>query len=187
MNPEAIRDKTAVVGVGCCQFGENWTSSREDMIVDAVYEAYEDAGIEDPDRQIDAVFAGAVYPREGSGEDGALAGDGVFLLGREWAGGERGSAAIGDAEPFDLVVIDEAHEIFAGIHRRYDRRGNYKAQADVAVLAHRVREATAGCPKLLLTATPIQNSLRQHMMLQRRFPHRTSKVTPKGAELTPHD
>ena len=68
MNPEAIRDKVSVVGVGCCPFGENWTSSREDMIVDAVYEAYEDAGIDDPERRIDAIFAGAVYPREGSGE-----------------------------------------------------------------------------------------------------------------------
>jgi acetyl-CoA C-acetyltransferase len=68
MNPDAIRDKVAVTGVGCCQFGENWDRSREDMMVDAVFEAYEDAGIEDPDKQIDAVFVGAVYPREGSGE-----------------------------------------------------------------------------------------------------------------------
>jgi acetyl-CoA C-acetyltransferase len=68
MKPDAIRDKVAVIGVGCCQFGENWDRSREDMIVDAVYEAYADAGIEDPQRQIEAIFAGAVYPREGSGE-----------------------------------------------------------------------------------------------------------------------
>jgi acetyl-CoA C-acetyltransferase len=68
MKPDAIRDKVSVIGVGCCQFGENWDKSREDMIVDAVYEAYADAGIEDPQRQIEAVFAGAVYPREGSGE-----------------------------------------------------------------------------------------------------------------------
>ncbi len=65
---ESIRDKVAIVGVGCCKFGENWDRSREDMIVDATYEAYEDAGIEDPVRQIDAVFCGAVYPRDGSSE-----------------------------------------------------------------------------------------------------------------------
>ena len=47
MNPDAIRDKVSVVGVGCCQFGENWDRSREDMMVDAVWEAYEDAGIEE--------------------------------------------------------------------------------------------------------------------------------------------
>ena len=68
MNPDALRDKVSVIGVGCCQFGENWDRSREDMMVDAVYEAYSDAGIEDPQRQIEAIFAGAVYPREGSGE-----------------------------------------------------------------------------------------------------------------------
>lgn len=68
MNPDALRDKVSVIGVGCCQFGENWDESREDMMVDAVYEAYADAGIEDPQRQIEAIFAGAVYPREGSGE-----------------------------------------------------------------------------------------------------------------------
>jgi acetyl-CoA C-acetyltransferase len=65
---ESIRDKVAVVGVGACQFGENWDQSREDMIVDAAYEAYADAGIDDPQRRIEAVFAGAVYPREGTAE-----------------------------------------------------------------------------------------------------------------------
>src|SRR5262245_62930933 len=66
--PGDIKDKVAIVGVGACQFGENWDQSREDMIVDAAYEAYADAGIEDPQRQIEAVFAGAVYPREGTAE-----------------------------------------------------------------------------------------------------------------------
>ncbi len=65
---ESIRDKTAIVGVGACQFGENWDKSREDMIVEAAYEAYADAGIDDPQARIDAVFCGSVYPREGSAE-----------------------------------------------------------------------------------------------------------------------
>ncbi len=65
---ESLRDKVAIVGAGCCQFGENWDKSREDMIVDACYEAYEDAGIESPQDEIDAIFAGAVYPRDGSAE-----------------------------------------------------------------------------------------------------------------------
>ena len=41
-----IRDKVSIVGVGACKFGENWDQSREDMIVDAAYEAYADAGID---------------------------------------------------------------------------------------------------------------------------------------------
>jgi acetyl-CoA C-acetyltransferase len=65
---DAIRDKTAVVGVGCSQFGENWDKAPEDMIVEAAYEAYADAGIEDPQKRIDAVFCGSVYPSRGTGE-----------------------------------------------------------------------------------------------------------------------
>lgn len=64
----SIRDKVAVRGVGCCQFGENWDRSAEDMIVDAAYEAYEDAGIADPQKQIEAVFCSAYYPSRGTAE-----------------------------------------------------------------------------------------------------------------------
>jgi arylsulfatase len=39
----------------------------------------------------------------------------------------------------------------------------------------------------LFAVTPIQNILRDHMMMIKKFPHRVSEVTPKGAELTPHD
>ncbi len=65
---EGIRDKVAVVGAGCCKFGENWDKSPEDMIVEAAFEAYEDAGLEDPQRQLEAVFCGAVYPSRGTAE-----------------------------------------------------------------------------------------------------------------------
>jgi acetyl-CoA C-acetyltransferase len=65
---DSIRDKVAIVGVGCCKFGENWHQSPEDMIVEAAFEAYADAGLEDPQRQIEAVFCGSVYPSRGSAE-----------------------------------------------------------------------------------------------------------------------
>jgi arylsulfatase len=39
----------------------------------------------------------------------------------------------------------------------------------------------------LYAVTPLQNLLRDHMMLIRKFPHRVSKTMPKGAEVTPHD
>ena len=51
--------------MGCCKFGENWDKDPQDMIVDAAYEAYADAGIEDPQQQIEAVFCGAQYPSKG--------------------------------------------------------------------------------------------------------------------------
>ena len=68
MQKDAIRDKVAVVGVGCCQFGENWDQSPSDMIVDAAYEAYAEAGIEEPQKQIDAVFTGSIYSNKGPHE-----------------------------------------------------------------------------------------------------------------------
>ena len=47
----SIKDKVAIVGMGCVRFGENWEQSAGDMMVDAAYEAYEDAGIEGKDIQ----------------------------------------------------------------------------------------------------------------------------------------
>ncbi len=41
----AIRDKVAIIGVGCTKFGEHWEQSAEDMMVEAAYEALDDAGI----------------------------------------------------------------------------------------------------------------------------------------------
>ncbi len=65
---DGIRDRVAIVGVGCSQFGENWDMAPSDMIVDAAYEAYEDAGIENPQEQIDAVFTGSLYSNRGPHE-----------------------------------------------------------------------------------------------------------------------
>ena len=61
----SLRDKAAVVGAGCCHFGENWDQSEEDMIVTAVLEAYADAGIESADKQIDAIYCGSLYTKNG--------------------------------------------------------------------------------------------------------------------------
>jgi len=40
-----IKDKIAIVGMGCSKFGERWDSGLEDLAIEAAYEAYEDAGI----------------------------------------------------------------------------------------------------------------------------------------------
>jgi len=97
--------------------------------------------------------------RESGADAASFAGDGVFLVGRETAGSVRGSGLLKEAEPFDLCVIDEAHEYFANIYKRFDRAGNYKEDADAATHAHRVRSFLGRTPVLLLTATPIQNNL----------------------------
>jgi superfamily II DNA or RNA helicase len=95
----------------------------------------------------------------GSARPNSFDGAGVFLAGRELAGTETVSRILANGEPFDLVVIDEAHELFASIYRRYDRRGDYKEDSKDALIAQRVRDAIRAAPVLLLTATPIQNSL----------------------------
>jgi acetyl-CoA C-acetyltransferase len=48
---KGIKDKAAIIGMGCVKFGENWEQSAADMIIDATYEAYQDAGIEAHDIQ----------------------------------------------------------------------------------------------------------------------------------------
>ncbi len=88
-----------------------------------------------------------------------LAADGIFLVGREYAGGQAGHRRLSEAPPFDLCLIDEAHEVFAGIHRRFDQGGQYRQDSPYARTAHRVREIIGAAPVLLLSATPIQNSL----------------------------
>ena len=46
-----IRDKVAIIGMGCTKFGERWDSSPEDLMVEAFSEAIADAGIEKKDIQ----------------------------------------------------------------------------------------------------------------------------------------
>ena len=93
------------------------------------------------------------------GPDTDLRRPGVYLIGREQAGGERGADRLLQVAPFDLCVIDEAHEIFAGLYKRYDRHGRFRRRGRQARMAARVKRALADTPVLLLTATPIQNSL----------------------------
>jgi acetyl-CoA C-acetyltransferase len=56
---ESIKDKVAIVGMGCTKFGERWDKSVEDLIIEAAYEAFEDAGIEPKD--IQAAWIGTVF------------------------------------------------------------------------------------------------------------------------------
>ena len=98
---------------------------------------------------------------EAADPESDIAAEGVFLAGREYAGGDAGFKRLSDAPPFDLCLIDEAHEVFAGIYRRFDRDGIYDEHSRYARTAHRVRQIIGASPVLLLTATPIQNSLNE--------------------------
>ena len=54
---EGIKDKVAIIGMGCTRFGERWDDSSEDLIVEAFKEAIEDAGIEK--KEIQAAWFGS--------------------------------------------------------------------------------------------------------------------------------
>jgi adenine-specific DNA-methyltransferase len=99
--------------------------------------------------------------REGHLDPDAFAGTGVFLTHRELAGGTKGASVLKAVDPFDLVVVDEAHEVFSGIYKRYGKDGVYDQDSQQAQTAGRLREVIkrSGSPVVLLTATPIQNSL----------------------------
>jgi acetyl-CoA C-acetyltransferase len=48
---DGIRDKVAILGMGCTKFGERWEDSAEDLAVEAFLECLEDAGVERKDLQ----------------------------------------------------------------------------------------------------------------------------------------
>ena len=40
-----IKDRVAIVGMGCSKFGERWDASASDLMIEAVTEAYLDSGL----------------------------------------------------------------------------------------------------------------------------------------------
>ncbi|TFG19481.1 MAG: acetyl-CoA acetyltransferase [Promethearchaeota archaeon] len=61
MGRQGIRDRVAIMGVGYLKFGESWEKNAEDLLMEAVYNAYDDAGIKDPQAEIDAGWVGIQY------------------------------------------------------------------------------------------------------------------------------
>ena len=51
-----LKDKIAIIGMHCTQFGELWDKDSMDLIAEAAYGACEDAGVEL--NQLEAVWAG---------------------------------------------------------------------------------------------------------------------------------
>ena len=39
----------------------------------------------------------------------------------------------------------------------------------------------------LFAVAPLQNYIKNHMLMIGKYPHRQSETMPKGAEITPHD
>ncbi len=64
MASRGIKDRVAIIGMGCTKFGELWDKGTDDLLVDAAYQAYESAGVEPND--VDAYWLGTM----GSGISG---------------------------------------------------------------------------------------------------------------------
>ena len=58
MASNGIKDRVAIVGMGCTPFGEHWDKGPEDLLIDAAVQAYQSAGI-DPDA-VDAYWLGTM-------------------------------------------------------------------------------------------------------------------------------
>jgi acetyl-CoA C-acetyltransferase len=64
MASRGIRDRVAIVGMGCTEFGEHWDRGVDDMVAKASYDALDNAGVNKDD--IDAAWIGTL----GSGASG---------------------------------------------------------------------------------------------------------------------
>ncbi len=58
MASNGIKDRVAIVGMGCTQFGEHWDKGPDDLLIEAAYDAYESAGIDPKD--VDAYWLGTM-------------------------------------------------------------------------------------------------------------------------------
>ncbi len=58
MASRGIRDRVAIVGMGCTNFGEHWDRSTEDMLIDANNDALKSAGVTQDD--VDAYWLGTM-------------------------------------------------------------------------------------------------------------------------------
>jgi acetyl-CoA C-acetyltransferase len=64
MASRGIKDRVAIIGMGCTRFGEHWDKGADDLLIDAAYDTYESARIDPND--IDAYWLGTT----GSGVSG---------------------------------------------------------------------------------------------------------------------
>src|SRR3989442_9000250 len=59
MASNGIRDRVAIVGMGCTSFGEHWDKGVNDLLVDAAKDALASAGV--PLGDVDAFWLGTLY------------------------------------------------------------------------------------------------------------------------------
>jgi acetyl-CoA C-acetyltransferase len=73
MASRGIKDRVAIVGMGCTPFGEHWDKGADDLLVDAATDAYKSAGVTPDD--VDAYWLGTM----GSGVSGLMLSEALKL------------------------------------------------------------------------------------------------------------
>jgi acetyl-CoA C-acetyltransferase len=66
--PSGIKDKVAILGMGCAKFGERWDKNADSLMVEAFDEALEDAGIDVT--EIDAAWLSVAFDAQNVGPSG---------------------------------------------------------------------------------------------------------------------
>src|SRR5439155_471760 len=77
---DMMKDRVAVIGVGCTKFGDRYERSFEELICDAAFDAYADAGIEPA--EIEAAYLGTYLPGPGGGKAAVSLADALRLYDR---------------------------------------------------------------------------------------------------------
>src|SRR3954447_23332633 len=65
MGSHGIKDRVAIVGMGCTPFGEHWDKSTNDLLIDSTSEAFASVGLTKDD--VDAYWLGTMGSGQGSG------------------------------------------------------------------------------------------------------------------------
>lgn len=63
-----IKDKVAIIGMGCSKFGERWSDGPEELMIEAYNEAIADAGITKDD--LGAAWLGVFFQEQNTGKSG---------------------------------------------------------------------------------------------------------------------
>ena len=120
----SIRDKVAVIGVGCTKFGDLYDMTYEDQVCEAAFAAYADARIEPS--QIDAAYIGTYLPHSQGGKAGISLADPLRLYDRPITRIENFCATGTDAfRNACLAIASGQHDIVlvVGSEKLKDRPG----------------------------------------------------------------
>ena len=119
-----MRNQIAVVGVGCTRFGDLFEQGYEDLICDAAFAAYDDAGIDPAD--IEAAYLGTYMPGPSGGKAAVSLADALRLYDRPITRVENYCATGTDAfRNGCMAIASGAHDVVLvlGAEKLKDRGG----------------------------------------------------------------